>query len=554
MLVMGRDHKLYYEAYNDTTDLNGDGQLDIGYKPYIDYYGYFDSYKCYEYSTANTRFEPTSVTADKKCSGANEWSGDFLNYVTMSRIDAIRKVLYGGYRSVDSATETVLERARIPQDAHSWGKEYESIDRDGYDIREYTPLNLPAPGTRHLFANTTLSTTGPPLLRTLTDSKYRIWEWVSIERPVAGTRCMNGNTGPNCAYAGGNYSGYPADNTAYSSLVSQYGNDFHLLGTRTPTGSTPAIDGSGNPFSNPYAPANKYYLHIAKGKLTIGAGEAGSYRFAVNGDDALQLLINGTVVASRYQKDAMIGTRDSTPNATTWGSAVSNSMTLAAGSTIDLEFRHQEQDGPGNYVLWWRGPATGNSWQKIPASRFDAGLVEKFYDVYTAPSVMTDRIVRVKVGVKTMPEPNCKLYPGANAVDPSDDVYKPIGLLQRNGESHRMYFGLMTGSYTKNVSGGVLRKNIGPITDEINPNTGQFTSVNGIIKTLDKLRVEDFNYSNYTYDTNCGWITTRPINEGECRMWGNPVGEMMYETLRYFSGASAGTPDYLLWRKSGCST
>ena len=30
MLVMGRNHKLYYEAYNDASDLDGDGVLDVG--------------------------------------------------------------------------------------------------------------------------------------------------------------------------------------------------------------------------------------------------------------------------------------------------------------------------------------------------------------------------------------------------------------------------------------------------------------------------------------------------------------------------------------------
>ena len=63
---LGRDHKLYYEAYNDASDLNGDGTLDTRYKGYelkvpatdesiykIDYYGYFDSYKCYTYDSAN---------------------------------------------------------------------------------------------------------------------------------------------------------------------------------------------------------------------------------------------------------------------------------------------------------------------------------------------------------------------------------------------------------------------------------------------------------------------------------------------------------------------
>jgi type IV pilus assembly protein PilY1 len=43
LLTMGRDHKLYYEAYNDASDLNDDGNLDIRYDPSIDYYGYFDS-------------------------------------------------------------------------------------------------------------------------------------------------------------------------------------------------------------------------------------------------------------------------------------------------------------------------------------------------------------------------------------------------------------------------------------------------------------------------------------------------------------------------------
>jgi type IV pilus assembly protein PilY1 len=190
LLTMGRDHKLFYEAYNDASDLDEDGQLDIGYKPAIDYYGYFDSFKCYVYDSGDGRFEPSTATADKKCAGASEWSGDWLNYVTTARMDAIRKVLYGGNRSVDNSTTTVLERTHVPQDAHSWGKEYTSIAVSGYDLQEYTPLSLPSTGKRHLFANTTLrnSGSGEPRLRVLENSDYRVWEWLSIERPVAGDR------------------------------------------------------------------------------------------------------------------------------------------------------------------------------------------------------------------------------------------------------------------------------------------------------------------------------------------------------------------------------
>ncbi|MBW1999785.1 MAG: hypothetical protein JRJ29_17715, partial [Deltaproteobacteria bacterium] len=337
LLVMGRNHKLYYEAYNDASDLNGDGNLDAGYDPDIDYYGYFDSYKAYTY-TYNSGlgvwlFEPTSSTPDKKVRGPKEWSGDFLNYLTTSRMDALRKVLYGGYRSIDTPTETVLERVYVPQDAHTWGKEYESIQRDGYDIRDYSPLGLPEPGTRHLFASTTLEDPsnpghpdlGRPLLRVLPNNSHRIWEWVAKERPVA---CDPGQT------------------------------------------KCDEID-----------------------------------RFPV-----------------------------------------------------DYEVR-------------------------VLVCDQDAGV-----------------------------EANCKQYPSG--------LYKPTGILQAYGESGRMYFGLLTGSYTHNTRGGVLRKPVGPITDEIDPFTGRFkyrydASVQGIIKTIDGLRVTGFVYSSssspeYSYDQDCGWITDRP--------------------------------------------
>jgi type IV pilus assembly protein PilY1 len=124
-------------------------------------------------------------------------------------------------------------------------------------------------------------------------------------------------------------------------------------------------------------------------------------------------------------------------------------------------------------------------------------------------------------------------------------VYKPVGVLQRHGESNGMYFGLVTGSYGNHLSGGVLRKNIRSITDEINLDTGQFryktdSSVQGIIKTIDNFRVIGFNHRIPNGGGNGYWdatIYSGPISEGQNYMWGNPVAEMMYETLRYFAGA-----------------
>lgn len=367
MLVSGKDHKLYYEAYNDASDLDEDGKLDVGYKHSIDYYGYFDPYKCYKYQ--NSRFEPIRKTNNKYCGGSGEWSGNFLNWLTMARIDVLRKVLYGGYRLTDSASETVLEATFIPQDAHSWGKEY-----SGTDTNLLTPFNPPSSNKRHLFCITSTSDGDTRKIRVLQNKSNRIWEWASKERPV----CNNN------------------------------------LGT-----------------------PSEYYIRV--------------------------------------------------------------------------------------------------------------------------------KVCDPSVGL----EPNCKRYPGGGG------TYKPIGLLQKYGEGDgskwcsktlkpcqtnndcgsneglcvdkgQMYFGLITGSYEKNMSGGVLRKNIWSIVDETNANTGIFQSSENtpgnIILTFDRLKIVDFNYNGHSYAG--GWVTTRPMIEGEFKNWGNPVGEMLYEALRYFAGKTSPTSSF----------
>lgn len=138
MIATSNDHQLFYAAYNDYTDLNDDGIADIEYTHSIDYYGYFDSSKCYVYNDGDNRFEPDEETSDKYCNAGTtdeQWSGNFLNWVSMSRIDTIRKILFGGHRRIDTETSTVLERSFLPHDAHSWAKYY-----DGADLPQLTPF------------------------------------------------------------------------------------------------------------------------------------------------------------------------------------------------------------------------------------------------------------------------------------------------------------------------------------------------------------------------------------------------------------------------------
>lgn len=198
MLAMGRDHRMFYEAYNDASDIDGDGTLDIRFKPAITYLGLFNSNLCYTHSNGSGTadlFTPASAAAGtlKTCSG--QWAGNWLNYVTTSRIDAMRVVLYGGLRDTDTASQTVLRRAYIPQDAHSWAKEYTSVAVDKYDISSYTPLALPTTNNRHFFGNLTPNASTncatlnncsnmAPWLSVVLNTPKRVWEWASTERPV----------------------------------------------------------------------------------------------------------------------------------------------------------------------------------------------------------------------------------------------------------------------------------------------------------------------------------------------------------------------------------
>ena len=381
MLVMGRDHKLYYEAYNDASDLDGDGKLDVGYKHSIYYYGYFDPYLCYSYD--GSKFVPSYISQTRYCNGST-WSGNFLNWLAMSRIDVLKKVLFGGNREADNENETVLAATYIPQDAHSWGKEVSSIEGErSYvpNINLLTPLGNPASGTRHLFCVVSKSDGSVPVIRVLTNKTNRIWEWASKERPV----CDDSLGTP----------------TEYNVKVKV-------------CDSTVAIESN-----------CKKYCSSSGGNCTY--------------------------------------------------------------KPIGLLQKYGEYEGGGKWCS------------------------------KSLKSCNTDS--------------DCNISTDGLCVDKA-----------------KMYFGLLTGSYTKNLSGGVLRKNIWTIQDELNPNNGIFQSSENvpgnIILTLNRMKVIGFRYSDHSYQDSqggtCGWITNHPLAEGECRMWGNPIAEMMYEALRYLAGK--GTP------------
>ena len=198
MLAASKDHTLFGPIYTDFEDIDGDGTIDTTFIPTFKYYGYFDATKCYSYSTSNNRFNPAAlatVTGGRyTCPSTSKWwSGNFLNWATMTRVDVVRKMLYGGRRSTDTNGTTVLARANLSKDSHSFVKYYR-----GTDIRDYTPfstsdLTKSTGSNKNVYAglsicnrSTEMSPDGDPVIR-LAKGNYRLWA------TVEGTVCEWGS-------------------------------------------------------------------------------------------------------------------------------------------------------------------------------------------------------------------------------------------------------------------------------------------------------------------------------------------------------------------------
>ena len=116
MLVVDTSGSMFNFAYTDgfqtptTTDDHSctstdpcSGYTNPGVYPDYKYYGYFDPDSWYTYSTSGSKF----VVSRLKSAGAKastEWDGSFLNWVTMRRVDVLRKVLTGGKKGVGEGT------------------------------------------------------------------------------------------------------------------------------------------------------------------------------------------------------------------------------------------------------------------------------------------------------------------------------------------------------------------------------------------------------------------------------------------------------------------
>ena len=517
MLDISKDQQLYKKAYNDYSDLDSDGSIETTYKHSIDYYGYFDSYKCYDYGSTGLlgggHFYPSAFTVDKYCTGL--WSGNFLNWVSMTRMDAVRKLLFGGARSIDQATNgtgatTVLDRAFVPSDAHAWAKYY-----NGSDIAKLTPFNP--------------STT--PQMSGDFDTGYSLdpgtiapgtWVYFFTSLPLGfADNVAYGDQIKAVATADGTktVTGRVVDKGSYNSGANRY------VGIQVDAKST---TGTGAPGTNFWNLSNLSTPGLTFCNVTLG-GSSGSNRYSHTDTRLPRIRVTSGnyelwSASERFQcqwygnddRDNSYSKNRQGP----FGNTNSSNGNQAALSGLNAS---AENPSPGGYSV---------NGSPVPGR----GLGN--WDYFVRVEACQKAFLPVPTGQKSTEK--CKQYNQAG-------FYKPIGLLQVYGDDERINFGLLTGSYAKNISGGVLRKNIVPFLDEVNLN-GTFVASppsGSIVSTLSKLRIYGYDYNQGFYNNapdNCPFqFTSADLTNGKCRTWGNPMSEIYAESLRYFSGATTPT-------------
>lgn len=141
------------------------------------------------------------------------------------------------------------------------------------------------------------------------------------------------------------YNTYPKDRYEFDTLVQNYADNSHYDGS----GYQDNIDGSGNPYGS-----NNDYLSIFEGYIYLP--DTGEYHFGVDGDDAVEVYLDGQMITGWYGGHGRHNRSEYTIK------------TYISAGWHKITFHQQERSGGDNYYLYWQRP--GGSLEKTPASQF----------------------------------------------------------------------------------------------------------------------------------------------------------------------------------------
>ena len=141
------------------------------------------------------------------------------------------------------------------------------------------------------------------------------------------------------------YNSYPNNASEFETLIQNYATDTNLFGS----GLVNQINGSGNPYGS-----NDNYLSLFDGYIYLPT--TGIYAFGVDGDDAIEVYLDDTLITGWYGGHGRAGQAQNIVNV------------FAQSGWHKLNYHHQERGGGDNYYLYWKKP-NGNL-EIVPSSQF----------------------------------------------------------------------------------------------------------------------------------------------------------------------------------------
>jgi type IV pilus assembly protein PilY1 len=464
------------------------------YLPASEYLGFFDPKKCYDYTAGATDaekfFTPSAFATAHVCTG--KWSGNFLNWASMQTIDPFRWVLTGGYRVIDEASRTVVEKAWASGQGGT-GNFPDSVLSSG-DVAGATPFSASA-GSLYM----RIQGLGNKMRFTTPDT--------------SGGITFSGNY-----YNNNSRSGTP-------------------ILTRTDT----SIDfdwGNGSP-----APVVQVDNFSAQWTATITVPTTGSYYFRLKADDRAELFINGVSVISQTSYQGM-AYQTSAP------------IALTAGQTFTVRMDFREDGGGSGIQLQWQKPADAAfSTMGAPVAS-PYGTATAYNGSATTPGTVFEAFMRAKVCDATLGatyvESNCTAY-GSNYKPEgliqkySNKIrYSAFGYLNdsnilRDGgvlRAQQKFVGPLKpvpGSAAVTNTAGEWDATTGVYT--INPDSADATSTAAIFGAINNSGV--INYLNKFGE----------ITQGNYKTYDN-VSELYYAAIRYFKAL----PDVPEWTAVGAAS
>ena len=533
---------------------SGQAYPDVTYQDGKEYIGYFNPKRCYTYpgyvgggtrTTAN--FVPSSdyfvatgfTDANRYCNQAGTgtgFSGNYLNYVSMSAMDILRLALTGGYRDVDTADLTILQRATL----YSSGNTFSDGYYFGYKALAANLVTRVTPFTvnQEVFSASCLDQvffgTGgygngndcgnPGSTQNLNPATYVAATSGAITTTIMPTTGPNAPIGTAFVSAGTLTFTYPVTGPVNASpQFTATGSTTNTAPTSGPitllsTTTTYAATGSTTTTMPTVGPVDFTWTAIGRSTLIQTDGSPGVSTNHPTGGYVCRTSSGSGRLVTFPSTGVSLSVISSCPSGTSYNLST---IALASDRNIYNTYRKNYTIYTGTTINTYRVYTTTSAWIKyneVPV-----------YQVYGAPQYAVLK-PRVKVcdddEAATRPD-LCLSYPSGK--------FKPVGELQKKADAVRVSaFGYLLDNNTSRY-GGVLRapmKYLGPnkydttgakvanTENEWDASTGVFISnpladagaYSGVVNYLNRFGITG-DYKSY-----------------------DPVGELYYEALRYLQG------------------